>query len=114
MQKGETTIIYIHRLIMNAPHGIDVDHIDMDKLNNQRGNLRLCTRSQNMMNSGKRANNVSGYKGVSLVGGKYIRAQIRVNGEKIHLGNFPDSISAAKAHDEVARKYHGEFARTNF
>jgi hypothetical protein len=42
------------------------------------------------------------------------RAQIMLNGRLIHLGYFTDPVEAAKAYDEAARKYHGEFASLNF
>src|SRR5688572_21984799 len=62
--KGER--IRMHRLILNAAPGMNVDHIDHDKLNNQKSNLRLCTTTQNNQNGVRRKDNTSGYKGVSL------------------------------------------------
>jgi hypothetical protein len=62
----------------------------------------------------KQSNNTTGYKGVVILKGKYIRAQIQVRGKRIHLGIFSDKISAAKSYDKAAKKYFGEFAGLNF
>ena len=54
----------VHRVIMNAPKGMDVDHINGDRLDNRKENLRICTRSQNSQNKKSRRDSKSGYKGV--------------------------------------------------
>lgn len=62
-------------------------------------------------------NNRSGFKGVYLHRGKGPNcwyAQIRAHGRKIHVGAFLTPEEAARAYDEAAIKYHGEFARLNF
>lgn len=95
--------------------GEEVDHIDGNKLNNTRGNLRIASNAENKMNRDKQSNNTSGYKGVSFHKKyKKWRAIIGIQGKSIHLGYFSDAVEAAKAYDDSARKYHGEFARTNF
>jgi hypothetical protein len=107
-------IIYMHCIIMNTPSGMDTDHSDTDKLNNQKYNLRICTRSQNKMNIRITLANSSGYKGVCwFKRGQKWKAQIMVNGKNIHLGYFTCPIEAAKVYNEAAIKYHGEFARLN-
>lgn len=107
--------VLMHRLIIGASTGEMVDHIDGDKLNNRRANLRRCTVAQNNQNCGIRKNNVSGFKGVGfLLGkGKY-QARIRHNGKRHYLGSFTNAKEAALAYDAAARKFHGEFARVNF
>lgn len=109
---GQKTI-KMHRVIMNAPIGMLVDHRDHDTLNNQVYNLRLATKAQNNRNSRKRIDNISGYKGVHPCRNKW-RAMITFEGKLIHLGYFNDIESAARAYDQAARKYHGEFALLNF
>jgi len=59
--------ILMHRVVMNAPEGMDVDHISGDPLDNRKENLRICTRSENCRNKNVRADSKSGYKGVEYV-----------------------------------------------
>src|ERR1044071_4759066 len=58
--------IRMHRLIMKAPDGIQIDHRDTDKLNNEKSNLRFCTVTQNNRNVKLHKRNPTGYKGVSV------------------------------------------------
>jgi len=112
---GKQKILFIHRVIMNLPSGIRVDHKDGNALNNQRSNLRECTAEQNQRNRGKQRNNKSGYKGVFFdKARRKWRAMIGMNGRLIHLGFFIDKVDAAKAYDRAALKYFGEFAWLNF
>jgi len=108
---------YLHRIIMQPPKGMDIDHLSGDTLDNRRTNLRVCTRSQNCMNRIAKRNGRSAFKGVHFLRYKttnYIQAQIRVNGRLIHLGTFKTQEDAARAYDEAARTHFGEFARLNF
>ncbi|MHA1712598.1 MAG: AP2 domain-containing protein [Candidatus Ranarchaeia archaeon] len=93
----------------------DVDHRDRIRLNNQKYNLRACTRAENMRNKGLNKRNTSGYKGVSRhkATNKWL-ASIKAGRKQIYLGLFSCRIDAAKAYDEAAKKYHGEFASLNF
>lgn len=61
---GKDTFVYLHRWLTQAPDGMHVDHIDGNKLNNTRGNLRVCTQQQNNLNQGRNKNNTSGVRGV--------------------------------------------------
>ena len=80
------TTIYMHRQIMKSQKGLETDHIDGNGLNNQKANLRICTKTDNRRNRGMGRNNTSGYKGVDLnkKTGKY-RASIQVDGKSLHL-----------------------------
>lgn len=110
--------IKLHRLIMDAPAGMQVDHIDHDKLNNQRKNLRLATQSQNSYNMsvGARKNEctTSKFKGVSFAKdrGKWV-AVITHNYHAHFLGRFFIEEDAARAYNAAARKHFGEFACLN-
>lgn len=108
-------VIVMHRIILAAPQGTEVDHIDGNGLNNRRSNLRLCTRSQNSMNTQKLDGTTSRYKGVYWFRGtSKWHARITVNRERRHLGFFSSEIDAARTYDEAARSLFGEFARLNF
>ena len=104
--------IYMHRLIADdAENGEVVDHINHNKLDNRSENLRICSQKENLRNqkSGKR------YKGVFYLKGrrKCWQAAIVVNGKKQFLGNFYSQEEAARAYNEAAIEYFGEFAYLN-
>jgi hypothetical protein len=107
--------IRMHQDIMGIERDCMVDHKDGNGLNNTRDNLRKCTRSQNGMNRCINKNSFSGFKGVTRdnPANKW-RARISVKGMQIFLGNYFCVIKAARAYDEAAVKYHGDFANTNF
>jgi hypothetical protein len=112
--RGQKTI-YMHRLIVNIPEGKEVDHVNRDKLDNRKSNLRICTHSENQMNVKAKSNNSSGYKGVHW-SSKYKKwiATIYKNGKQIYIGNFCDAETAAHAYDSAAEKLHGDFATLNY
>ena len=112
---GKRKMIWMHKVVASTPEGMETDHKDGDTLNDQSDNLRNCTHSQNMQNQGKHSNNTSGFKGVCWhKRNKIWRVKIKVNCKEIHLGDYPTPEEAARAYDEAAKKYHGEFARLNF
>lgn len=111
---GKIKTLLLARVITNAPKNMQVDHKNHNKLDNQKSNLRVCTRSQNGQNRTKQSSpSHSKYKGVSFWDGKW-KAKIRVKNVNIYLGTFKDEISAAKAYDKVAKENFGEFAFPNF
>jgi len=131
----------IHRLVMDAPNGFDIDHINGDPLNNRKENLRICTRAQNAQNRPLRKDSASGYKGVYEVK-KPIRSKyIKKSGEVTYhesmpkkrfcayigdpdtpsrkkmskkLGYFHTAEEAAECYDRKAIEMYGEFAQVNF
>jgi hypothetical protein len=112
-QQGRTSTKRLHRLIINAPDGLLVDHKFGNSLDNRRANLRLATRRQNRCNSRKKVGCTSKFRGVSKRGKKW-GARLNYNGKRVFYKSFDSEIEAAKAYDEAAKKYHGEFARLNF
>lgn len=107
-------MVNLHRFVMNAPDDMFVDHINGDKTDNRKCNLRLCTNSQNQMNAKTSSRNTSGVKGVSWIN-KYQkwRASIRVNGTLISLGQYKIFDDAVKARKEAEQKYFGEYSYDN-
>ena len=102
--------ISLHRFIMNAPKGKLVDHINHNKLDNRKCNLRICTSSQNNMNRAKSSRNTSGNKGVCYKPkiDKW-QAYITVKKQPIHLGYYNTKEEAIKVRQEAEEKYFGEY-----
>lgn len=109
---GNEPSILMHRLILDAPHEFDVDHINGIPLDNRRENLRLCTPQENLRNQSPRGGS-SQFKGVRMKRGVW-RAAITVDRQEIYLGTFHCETTAARAYDAAARERFGEFARLNF
>ena len=101
----------MHRLITGASYGIEVDHINGDRLDNRRSNLRLCTKAENTRNKVQQKHNRFGLKGVSFKCGKFY-AQIQAHGKKYCLGYHSTPEEAHQAYCEAAFRLHGEFANT--
>ena len=106
--------IRMHRLIMNAPVGMDVDHINRDGTDNRKDNLRICTRRQNIQNSRKRIGTSSQFKGVHWRPEvKKWQARIYAQDKYRSLGHYINERDAALAYNKAANEYFGEFARLN-
>ncbi len=107
--------IYMHRQILNPSKSMLVDHINRNKLDNRRANLRTCTRRQNIHNQAAKRGSISKFKGVEYRRDrqKYF-ARIRYQGKRLWLGTFTSEIEAAQAYDRAAQKYFGPYAHLNF
>lgn len=112
MVKGK--MISMARLILDAPKGVFVDHINHNTLDNRRENLRLCTQQQNNFNK-TQLKGTSKYKGVSW--SKYHlkwAGYIKIDGKRKFLGYFNNEIEPAKIYDKEAKQLFGQYAKLNF
>ena len=104
----------LHRFLMNPSDDMVVDHINHNKLDNRRENLRVCTAHQNSMNKSKYCNNTSGVTGVvwDKLRNKW-KAQICINSKMKHLGYYNTKEEAIEARRLAEIEYYGEFAPNN-
>ena len=118
----KTKQVFMHREILEHNgikfiKGLMTDHVNMNKLDNRRKNLRVVSGQMNGINRLANKNNKSGYKGVFLAPKKFKlkpwRAQIKVNHKSTYLGTFFTKEDAALAYNKAAKKYFGNFARLN-
>jgi len=103
--RKEAKTIYMHRLINNTPKGLETDHINRNKLDNRKKNLRSVTGTQNKLNTGLWKNNQSGFKGVSLNknNGEW-KAQIQLNNKNIILGHYTNINEAILTRKQAERR----------
>lgn len=108
---------YEHQIVFLMHHGYipeEIDHIDINRHNNNIENLRAATRVQNSLNMPRRSNNKSGHKNVCWhKAAQKWQVSIKANGERMHFGLFEDLELAALMASEARDKYHGIFARAS-
>lgn len=100
--------VKLHRFVYDSP-GI-VDHINGNPLDCRKANLRAATVSQNKANTRPNWNKTT--KGITMSAGKWM-SQIEVRGKKVFLGRFTNPDEAMRKYDEAARRFFGEYAKTN-
>ena len=112
---GSRTGVLLHRLLLDPPDVMQIDHVNRDGLDNRRANLRVCTRSQNLANSPPRAGGSSQFKGVywNKNATKWHARGHDGTGKGLHLGYFANEVDAARAYDVHAMATWGEFALLN-
>jgi len=118
ISSGKRKTTQMHRDILGVSDAnIIIDHKDHDGLNNQRSNLRECTKEENSRNRIPRKNASSSYLGVSIQTNKngytFWRAKITHNKKKINIGSYKTEKEAAVAYNDMAVKLHKEFANIN-
>jgi hypothetical protein len=111
VEVGKWKGLSLHRTLMNAPAGQEVDHVNGDGLDNRRANLRVVTHKQNGSNR-RKLRGESRFKGVHRYKSGW-RTCIYIDQKRTHLGCFATEIDAARAYDAAARKHYAEFAKTN-
>lgn len=109
---GRTTTVDLHRLLTDARGGLYQDHVNGNRLDNRRCNLRPATVQQNAANKKVHRNSKTGLKGVRRAGQRF-QAVIHRNGKQHHLGYYPTAQLAAAAYNGAARALYGVFARLN-
>jgi len=112
--KGKRVHSYMSRMVMGYNGKKEIDHINENKLDNRRENLRIATKAENARNVGLRSHSTTGFKGVSFhkVRGLF-QTRITVSRKVVSLGYFKTAEEASKAYNKAALKYHGEFANIN-
>lgn len=100
--------LLMHRVIVSCPENKEVDHINNNRIDNRRSNLRICTSHDNSMNRLMNFNNKVGYKGVYKKGNKYI-ARVKCNKKIYPLGSFSTAEEAYKIYCKKAKELHKEF-----
>ena len=101
----------LYRLVMNAPKGMVVDHINHNGLDNRKSNLRICTNQENICNCEIPKNNKSGCKGVYWAKDKNKwTVQVTINNKTIYIGRYANLEEAIEARKEASKKYYNEFA----
>lgn len=106
--------LYMHRVILEAPKGCQVDHINGNRLDNRRENIRLCSQTENIRAYMRPSAKTSPYRGVCWASrpGRWL-ARITVNYRTIHIGHYHTELEAAAAYDAAARLHFGTFAQPN-
>lgn len=107
---GQTRLL-LHRLLMN-PGELVVDHINRNKLDNRRCNLRVCTQSNNSHNKGMYRTNTTEYRGVTRYRSKY-RVQCKLNSTNLTFGMYTTKHAAAIVAGIVRRELHGDYSQGN-
>lgn len=110
--------VLMHRMILNAGANEVVDHINHDKLDNRRSNIRLCLHRQNQRNQLPQQSTASKFKGVTYDKLDWCKlkpwmAQIKRDGKRKTIGHFATEFEAAKAYDTAAAILFGDFALLN-
>lgn len=104
-------VLFLHRHILEYNGELEIDHINHSGLDNRKANLRVTTHQQNGMNQQRQKGCSSEYKGVYwFKNAKKWRAQIKANGEKIHLGYFTNELEASEAYNKKAKELFGDYA----
>jgi hypothetical protein len=105
--------VRMHQFVMGRGRGDVIDHVNGDKLDNRRRNLRVATTQENSRNRPAQSNNKAGYKGVRFKEGRGWSATIYDGSAQKHIGYYPTAKAAAAAYDAEARKLFGKFANVN-
>lgn len=113
--KNPKKFIMVHHIVLLRIKGYEVDHINGNKLDNRKINLRYATRSQNMLNQKLNKRNKTGFKGVFRTPYNTYRAATRYKNKTVYFGTFDSALEAAMAYDWFMKELHGEeYFKPNF
>ena len=108
---GKLTTLRMHRIVMKAKKGTEVDHINWNKLDNRKENLRFLSHRKNVCNRPVHKNNQTGIKGVGWHKRiKKFQARLRTPSGLIHIGYFQTAEEARLAYNEVVIRERGRDA----
>lgn len=111
---GKRKRLYMHRVLLKAPDGMEVDHKNMNGIDNRKENIRVCTCLENKRHYSVRRDNRTGIKGVSWDKRRQkYRVQISIKGKRLWLGTYNSLSDATTIYNEAARQYYKEFAYLN-
>lgn len=110
---GKNKLVLMHHEILGRENGLVTDHINRDRLDNRRDNLRLSSYQQNNHNKSKQANNTSGFIGVTKATHERWKAFIYFENKRFHIAQGKDPEEMAYIRDQVAIQLFGEFANLN-
>lgn len=112
--KSGVKTIRLHRFILNAPPNLEVDHINGNKLDCRKSNIRLCSRKQNVRSVPKRKDTTNKYKGTHFLKhrNKWI-SRIQIDGKRINSGYFNTEKEAAERYNSLAKRFFGDYAKLN-
>ncbi len=106
--------VHLSHLLLTCPEGYEIDHINRNRLDNRKENLRIATRSENCANRGSFSHSSSRFKGVHWSKkSKRWEVAIRKDGRQEYIGSFDDEVAAASAYNHYAREMWGPFAVLN-
>lgn len=113
-EPGEGQRIYLHHIVAEKKHGQEARHINKNKLDNRRENIKLCSRAEQVINQIRE--NKTGYRGIRKLSntreGRW-SASVCVGKIRHYLGSYSSPLDAAMAYDRAAEKFHGSYACTN-
>jgi hypothetical protein len=113
--KQTTKQVKMERFIMRVPKGFIIDHINGNRCDNRKENLRLVTKQENNINRCKRSGCPTTYKGLTWIAKeRRWKVRVKLDGKEYYVGRFVNEIDAAHAYDFKALELFGEIARLNF
>jgi len=105
---GKYTEIGMHAFILQTPKGMETDHVNRNRSDNRRSNLRVVTTSQNQHNVGVNVKNTSGHKGITFhKRDRYWQVMIRIAGRRFYIGSYKEKDKAIVAYNIAERKAYG-------